>query len=82
MTQPEPLARYFGFTKAEVQSLCEKHNMPFEDMKKWYDGYIIGDEPSMFNPSSVMKAILKRNCESYWPATGSFDKVSRYIQLN
>ena len=82
MTQPEPLARYFGFTKAEVQALCEKHNMPFEDLEKWYDGYSIGNEPSMFNPSSVMKAIQKRQCESYWSSTGSFDAVSHYLRLD
>ena len=82
MTQPEPLAKYFGFTKAEVQMLCEKYNMPFEDLEKWYDGYSIGNEPSMFNPSSVMKAIQKRQCESYWSSTGSFDTVSHYLQLD
>ena len=26
-------------------------------MTKWYDGYHIGNEPSMFNPNSVMQAI-------------------------
>ena len=82
MTQPEPLARYFGFTKAEVKMLCEKHNMPFEDLERWYDGYSIGDEPSMFNPSSVMKAIAKRKCQNYWSTTGYFDAITPYIKLN
>ena len=82
MTQPRRLARYFGFTKAEVQMLCEKHNMPFEDLEKWYDGYSVGDEPSMFNPSSVMQAIHAARCESYWSSTGSFDAVSHYLRLN
>ena len=82
MTQPEPLARYFGFTKAEVKMLCEKHNMPFEDLERWYDGYSIGDEPSMFNPASVMKAIMKRKCQNYWSTTGYFDAITPYIKLN
>ena len=82
MTQPEPLAKYFGFTKAEVQALCEKHNMPMEDLERWYDGYSIGDEPSMFNPSSVMKAIAKRKCQNYWSTTGYFDAITPYIKLN
>ena len=82
MVQPEPLASYFGFTKAEVKALCEKHNMPFEDLEKWYDGYSIGDEHSIFNPASVMKAIEKRKCRSYWTSTSSFDAVAKYIQLN
>ena len=82
MTQPRRLAKYFGFTKAEVQDLCEKHNMPFDELEKWYDGYSIGDEPSMFNPSSVMQAINAARCESYWSSTGSFDTVSHYLRLN
>ena len=82
MIQPEPLARYFGFTKAEVKMLCEKHNMPFEDLERWYDGYSIGDEPSIFNPASVMKAIMKRKCQNYWSTTGYFDAITPYIKLN
>ena len=82
MTQPRRLAKYFGFTNAEVRALCEKYNMPFEDLERWYDGYSIGDEPSMFNPSSVMQAISAGRCESYWSRTGSFNTVSHYLRLN
>ena len=62
--------------------LCEKHGMEFEDMVKWYDGYSIGDEPSMFNPNSVMEAIAARYYGSFWASTGSFDAVARYIQMD
>ena len=82
MTQPRRLAKYFGFTKAEVKMLCEKHDMPLEDLEKWYDGYSIGDEPSMFNPSSVMKAIDCGKCENYWATTGYFDAITPYIKLD
>ena len=79
---PKGLARYFGFTKDEVRMLCERHGLEFEDMVKWYDGYSIGSEPSMFNPNSVMEAIAARKCRSYWASTGSFDAVARYIQMD
>ncbi|MCF0186406.1 MAG: AAA family ATPase [Bacteroidaceae bacterium] len=82
MTDPEPLSKFFGFTKKEVKSLCEKHNMPFEEMEKWYDGYCIGTEPSMFNPSSVMKALAKQECDSYWSSTGAFEAVAQYIKMD
>ena len=82
MIDPKGLARYFGFTKDEVRMLCEKHGMEFEDMVKWYDGYSIGDEPSMFNPNSVMEAIAARYYGSFWASTGSFDAVARYIQMD
>jgi hypothetical protein len=79
MVSPRKMARYFGFTIDEVQALSEKHGMDFDEMKKWYDGYQIGSEPSMFNPNSVMQAIDSEVCESYWSATGSFTSVANYI---
>ena len=82
MIQPRRLASYFGFTADEVKALCEKHGMDYEEMEKWYDGYSIGNEPSMFNPSSIMKAIDANECDSYWVSTGSFDAVARYIQMD
>ncbi|MCF0209645.1 MAG: AAA family ATPase, partial [Bacteroidaceae bacterium] len=36
MVLPMGLAKYFGFTKAEVQVLCTKHGMPYEELEKWY----------------------------------------------
>ena len=82
MIQPRRLASYFGFTAAEVKALCEKHGMDYEEMEKWYDGYSIGNEPSMFNPSSIMKAVDANVCDSYWSTTGSFEAVTRYIQMD
>lgn len=82
MVEPGNMAKYFGFTKAEVKILAEKYDMDFDEMGKWYDGYQIGDEPSMFNPNSVMQAINRRRCLSYWATTGAFDAVSRYIDMN
>ncbi len=82
MVQPFAAAGSFGFTSNEVKVLCEKHNMDFDELAAWYDGYQIGDEPSVFNPNSVMKAISANKCSSYWAATGAYDRVSSYIILN
>ncbi len=82
MVHPFAAAGSFGFTREEVKVLCEKHDMDFDELAAWYDGYQIGNEPSMFNPSSVMKAISSRTCSSYWAATGAYDKVASYINLN
>lgn len=82
MVDPGGLAPYFGFTRDEVEKLCIQHGLGFEEMQKWYDGYQIGDEPCIFNPSSVMKAIIRRNFNSYWAATGSYDNVVNYIRMN
>lgn len=82
MVEPGNMGRYFGFTKKEVASLAEKHQMDFDELEKWYDGYQIGDEMSMFNPNSVMQAVRRGRCRSYWAGTGSFDAVTHYIGMN
>ena len=82
MVRPILMSRYFGFTKDEVQKLSDKHQMDFSELEKWYDGYQIGDEPSIFNPNSVMQAIYSRMCVSYWSGTGTFEAVKGYINRN
>ena len=82
MVEPRSMARYFGFTKEEVRTLARKYGVDFDEMEKWYDGYQIGDEPSIFNPNSVMQAIDAGRCRSFWAATGAFDTVSDYIRMN
>ena len=82
MVEPVDMAPYFGFTKEEVLALAEKHGMNFDELEKWYDGYQIGDELSIFNPNSVMQAIRSRRCRSFWASTASYDTVAHYIQMN
>ena len=82
MVTPRKMAQYFGFTKEEVKALAEKHGSDFDELEKWYDGYQIGDQPSMFNPNSVIQAVDSNWCESYWGKTGAYDAVARYIRMN
>ena len=82
MVSPGNMAQYFGFTKEEVKALAKKHGADFDELEKWYDGYQIGPQPSMFNPNSVMLAVTRQWCESYWASTGAFDAVAQYIQMN
>ena len=82
MVEPRSMGRYFGFTKEEVRALADKHSVDFDELEKWYDGYQIGDEPSIFNPNSVMMAVDIGRCRSFWAATGAFDAVSAYIGMN
>lgn len=56
--------------------------MDSEELEKWYDGYLIGSEKSMFNPNSVMEAIRNNWCENYWSKTGTYDAVADYIDMN
>ena len=82
MVEPRKMGKFFGFTKEEVHMLAVKHGMDFDELVKWYDGYQIGDEHSMFNPNSVIQAIDSGRCRSFWASTGAFDAVAHYIQMN
>ena len=82
MMKPGGMGEYFGFTKDEVNSLAEKHNMELEELEKWYDGYQIGNVSSIFNPNSVMTALMEQWCESYWGRTGATEVITGYIRMN
>ena len=57
MIGPQTLSPCFGFTQEEVQQQCEEHGMPFEELERWYDGYLIGGE-HIYNPKFVADALL------------------------
>ena len=82
MVEPGDMACYFGFTKEEVKTLAERYGMDINELEKWYDGYQIGDEQSMFNPNSVMQALARRKCRNYWAKTGAFETAADYISMN
>ena len=56
--------------------------MDFDLMKHAYDGYIIGEQKSMFNPYSVMQSILRKNYNSFWSKTASFMAIESYINTD
>ena len=82
MVKPGGMAGFFGFTKAEVKVVAAKNGMDYDELEKWYDGYQIGNELSIFNPNSVMTAVREHWCESYWGRTGAADAISMYINMN
>lgn len=82
MIDPAYLAACYGFTEEEVLLLAKQHNASMENLKLWYDGYSIGREKSIYNPYSVMRALQRGVCKSYWSTTGAYDSVRTYIQMN
>jgi hypothetical protein len=55
--------------------------MSFAECENWYDGYKIGNI-SVYNPNSVVKAMVRRKYANYWQVTGSYEAVSDYIKLD
>ena len=82
MISPKLFAKYFGFTSREVQELCEKYDMDFDKMREWYDGYSFKKETHIYNPNSVVKALLFDSFESYWSGTETFSSLKGYISMN
>ena len=82
MTDPGPLAPFFGFTSEEVQVLCEKYHMDFSLVKQWYDGYAFPYTGEVYNPRSVVTAMLRHRVGTYWNQTETFQALQVYIDLN
>ena len=79
MLKPADFASYVGFTEQEVKQLCLQNHSDFSEMKKWYDGYSLGNVESIYNPNSVMKAIRFRDFDSYWSETSAASSLMQYI---
>ncbi len=74
---------YFGFTEKEVIKLCEKNGeLDFQELEKWYNGYLTVKGTQIYNPRSVVKALQNSYCESYWTNTGAMDEVAQYLKYN
>ena len=81
MTDASPIEEFTGFTEQEVRQLCEQYEMPFSETKKWYDGYCV-DGVSIYNPKSVVEAMLRGKFSNYWTKTETYEALKVYIDLN
>ncbi len=82
MVSPGKLAEYVGFTEAEVQALCERYDMDFEECKRWYDGYSFNQMKSIYSPNSVMNAMDSGEFGSYWTTTETYESLKFYIDTD
>lgn len=82
MTNPDEYAPFIGFTEPEVKALCQKHNVDFDTMESWYDGYTFPNVPHIYNPKSVVDSIFRKRFASYWTQTETYEALKIYIDLN
>lgn len=82
MTQPEPLEKFVGFTEKEVRELCADSELAFEDIQKWYDGYVLGMNTHIYSPKSVIDAIQRRRIGNYWTQSETYESLKLYIEMN
>ena len=81
MINPGPLAPYLGFMKEEVILLCKKYNIDFAEVKRWYDGYLLGGY-HVYNPCAVINLIFQGNFQSYWSQTGTYESILPLINMD
>ncbi len=78
MIDSSPIETCAGFTEEEVKRLCLKYNRDFEEIKYWYNGYTLNKQ-ALYNPKSVVMAILKNECKDYWTKTSATEAVANYM---
>lgn len=81
MTNQRELSEFTGFTEEEVLKLCVKYNMPFDETKRWYDGYQLKDL-SIYNPRSVVMSMTGKDYDNYWTQTETYEALKVYIQMD
>lgn len=74
-------APYIGFTENEVHGLCEKYNKDFDEVKRWYDGYLLSGY-QIYNPKAVVSLMMRGDFQSYWSKTGTYEVIVPLINMN
>ena len=65
-------ASCFGFTEEEVFAAMDEFGMTNkEEVKRWYDGFTIGNLKDMYNPWSVINLLDGGRLKTYWANTSS-----------
>lgn len=73
-------ASCFGFTEKEVFAAMDEFGMTNKaDVKKWYDGFTIGNMHDIYNPWSIINLLDKRMLKTYWANTSSNALVNKLL---
>ena len=82
MINPGPFAEYMGFTEKEVRELCRLHHKSFQEVQRWYDGYLLNENLHIYNPKSVVDGMQSRTLQSFWTNTETYEALQIYIDLD
>ena len=81
MLSASRLAPFIGFTEDEVKKLAKAYHQDFDEVKRWYDGYLLKDY-QVYNPRAVVSVMLRGEFKSYWSETASYDAIVPLINMN
>ncbi|MBR2786793.1 MAG: AAA family ATPase [Clostridia bacterium] len=72
----------FGITEQEMQETIKHFGIEEdeENLKKWYDGYRIGNTENIYNPWNVLNYLAKNELKPYWVNTSSNDLIKLVLK--
>ena len=72
----------FGITSEEIDKVLEDFNVEDkkDEVKRWYDGYRIGNVEGIYNPWSLLNYLAKKELRPYWVNTSSNDLIKMTIK--
>ena len=75
-------AEDFGITEQEMDKIIKDFDIrdDKEEIKKWYDGYKIGDKEGIYNPWSILNYLTDRRLMPYWVNTSSNDLIKLILK--
>lgn len=81
MLDAKIFAPYIGFTEEEVKELCNKYEKDFDELKRWYDGYLL-ENCHVYNPKAVVNFMTWGRFQSYWSQTGTYESILPLITMD
>ncbi|MBQ5559664.1 MAG: AAA family ATPase [Lachnospiraceae bacterium] len=81
-TTSKEYATCFGFTEEEVFVAMDLYGYGAqkEAVKRWYDGFIFGNQRDMYNPWSIINFLRDGKLDAYWVNTSGNALVNQLIQ--
>ena len=72
----------FGITQEEMKKVIKDYNVEDkeEEIKRWYDGYKIGNTEGIYNPWSILNYLTDRKLMPYWVNTSSNDLIKLVLK--
>ena len=72
----------FGITEEEMDKIIKDFDIQDEkdDIRKWYDGYKIGNTEGIYNPWSIINYLTDRKLVPYWVNTSSNDLIKMTLK--
>ena len=80
-TTSNEYATSFGFTEEEVFAGMDECGYTEKELvKKWYDGFVFGNQSDIYNPWSILNYLAKGEFNTYWANTSGNSLAAKLIR--